>query len=97
MDPTSNPKTFDLAMSARTVEGVYSLDGDTLRLCYDVGHEAKRPTGLKTEKGSQFLIVLKRTHGPELFPYRLPDGSRAWPSLIELTTPPPEGHPARVK
>jgi len=96
LDPTSKPKTYDLAMSTRTIEGIYSLEGDTLRLCYDLGTESKRPGGFITEKGSQqFLLVLKRTHGPEVFPCRLPDGTRAFPTVIEkkAKTPPPQEAP----
>jgi RNA polymerase sigma factor (sigma-70 family) len=84
LEPTSKPKTYDLAMSTRTIEGIYSLEGDTLRLCYDMGTEPKRPGGFITEMGSQqVLIVLKRTHGPEVFPFQLPDGTRAFPTIIE--------------
>ena len=34
--------------------------------------------------------MLKRTHGPEVFPFRLPDGTRAFPTIIEkkAKTPP---------
>src|SRR5260370_37258832 len=96
LEPTSNPKTYDLVVSTRTIEGVYSLDGDTLRLRYDLGTEAKMPVSFTTEKGSQqVLIVLRRTHGPEVFPYRLLDGTRAFPPVIERakTTPPPQVAP----
>jgi RNA polymerase sigma-70 factor (ECF subfamily) len=95
LEPASKPKTFDLAMSTRTIEGIYSLEGDTLRLCYDVGPEPKRPGVFITEKGSQqVLVVLKRTHGPEVFPYRLPDGTRAFPAIIEEANPkPPQAAP----
>jgi RNA polymerase sigma factor (sigma-70 family) len=95
LETTSKPKTYDFVMSTRTIEGIYSLDGDTLRLCHDIGTEVKRPVGFATEKDShQVLFVLKRTHGPEVFPYRLPDGTRAFPPVIERvkkpTTPPQE-------
>jgi uncharacterized protein (TIGR03067 family) len=84
LEPNSKPKTFDLAMSTRTIEGIYSLDGDTLRLCYSPGAESKRPNRFTSEEGSQqVLVVLKRIHGPEVFPFRLPDGTRAFPTLIE--------------
>lgn len=90
--PASNPKTFDPGMSEKTVEGIYSLDGDTPRLCYDPSYGAKRPAGFTTEKDSQFLLVLKRTvPGPEIF--LLGDGTRSFPKLIELTTPPPKVAP----
>jgi uncharacterized protein (TIGR03067 family) len=95
LEPTAKPKTFDLAMSTRTIEGIYSLEGDTLRLCYDPRgvEESKRPGGFLTEKGSpRVLLVLKRTHGAEAFPFRLPDGTRAFPTIIEKAepTPPPQ-------
>ena len=91
LDPTRKPKTYDLATSTKTIEGIYALDGDTLRLCYDLVPEAKRPARFVTEKGSQqVLIVLKRTHGPEVFPFRLPDGTRTFPTFTDnaMTTPP---------
>jgi uncharacterized protein (TIGR03067 family) len=91
LEPTSKPKTYDLAMSMRTIEGIYSLEGDTLRLCYDMGTDSKRPGSFITEKGSQqVLVVLKRTLGREVFPFLLPDGTRAFPTIIESAkTPPP--------
>jgi RNA polymerase sigma factor (sigma-70 family) len=92
LDATRTPRTYDLAMSTRTIEGIYALEGDTLRLCYELGADPKRPGSFITEKGSlQVLIVLKRVHGPEVFPYRLADGTRAFPTLIEQkrTTPLP--------
>jgi RNA polymerase sigma factor (sigma-70 family) len=96
LEPTRKPKTYDFVMSTRTMEGIYSLEGDdTLRLCHDLGTEAKRPVGLTTEKGSQqVLFVLKRTHGPEVFPFRLADGTRGFPTIIEKAkTPPPQTAP----
>jgi uncharacterized protein (TIGR03067 family) len=97
LEPTSKPKGYDLATSTRTFEGIYSLEGDTLRLCYDLGVDPKRPGGFSTEKGSQqVLVVLKRTHGPQGFPFRLPDGTRAFPPFIEReknAMPPPQEAP----
>jgi hypothetical protein len=92
LEPNGKPKTYDLAMSTRTIEGIYSLEGDTLRLSYELGSEPKRPVGFITETGSrQVLLVLKRTHGPEAFPFRLPDGTRAFPTIIENTRAFPAG------
>jgi RNA polymerase sigma factor (sigma-70 family) len=86
LEPASKPKTFDLAMSTRTIEGIYSLEGNTLRLCYGVGgDEPKRPGSFTTEKGShqKVLIMFKRMYGPEIFPFRLLDGTRAFPTIVE--------------
>jgi RNA polymerase sigma factor (sigma-70 family) len=97
LDPTGKPKTYDFAMSTRTMEGIYSLDGDTLQLCHDIGADAKRPVGFAAEKDSrQVLFVLKRIHGPEVFPYRLADGTRAFPPVVERVkkaTPRPQAAP----
>jgi RNA polymerase sigma factor (sigma-70 family) len=91
LDQSSKPKTFDLASSPGTIEGIYLLEGDTLELCFETGTESKRPRGFITEKGTrQVHLGLKRIHGPEAFPFRLPDGTRAFPTIIERpTTPPP--------
>ena len=84
LDPTSDPKTYDLAASAQTIEGIYSLDGDTLRLRYDHGREAKRPTSFKTEKDkdNQILLTLKRIGDLERFGNRLEDGTKVFPILV---------------
>jgi RNA polymerase sigma factor (sigma-70 family) len=93
LDQTGKLKTYDFVTSERTLEGIYALAGDTLRLCYDLRTEAKRPSGFTTAKGSpQVLFVLKRIHGPEVFPFRLADGTRAFPTVVEKAkkpTPPP--------
>jgi uncharacterized protein (TIGR03067 family) len=96
LDPAKKPKTYDLAMTTGTIEGIYSLEGDALRLCYDMSPEAKRPLAFATEKGThQVIVELKRTHGPEVFPYRLADGTRTFPTLVEKpnTTRPPIAPP----
>jgi RNA polymerase sigma factor (sigma-70 family) len=95
LEPTSKPKSYDLAMSTKTIEGIYTLEGDTLRLCYEMGFESKRPGRFITRKGSQqVLLVLKRIYGKEVFPFRLPDGTRAFPTVIEKAkkepAPPPQ-------
>ncbi len=102
LDPTADPKTYDFASHRRTWEGIYSVDGDTLQLCYEMGSDsqgsgAKRPTRLIANE-DQILVVLKRIYGPEVFNYRRPDGSKDWPPIIEvlnnkLVQPPPQSAP----
>ncbi len=95
LDPTSRPKAFDLATSARTFEGIYALEGDTLRLCYDLAPEAKRPRRFSTAAGSQqVVVVLKRQNGMDVRYIRRPDGSRAFPDLVERPAQPQP--PARL-
>jgi RNA polymerase sigma factor (sigma-70 family) len=92
LEPTSKPKSYDLATTTRTIEGIYSVEDDTLRLCYDAGTGigSKRPSRFLTDGESRHvLVLLKRTHGPEVFPFRLPDGTRAFPTIIEGAKAPP--------
>ncbi|HUT09094.1 MAG TPA: TIGR03067 domain-containing protein [Thermoguttaceae bacterium] len=64
LDPTKNPKQMDVIVTrnekTEVQEAIYSLDGDTLKVC---GAEAgkPRPTKFKTkESGDAMLLVLKR-------------------------------------
>jgi uncharacterized protein (TIGR03067 family) len=60
LDPTKNPKQIDLTDSAR---GIYELDGDTLKLCWDQrGKDNGRPTKFAwaKDKGTIYYYVLKR-------------------------------------
>jgi uncharacterized protein (TIGR03067 family) len=58
LDAAKKPKTIDLSGGLVAVEGIYTLDGDELKVC--VGPLGKRPTKFKAEEDTQFLIVLKR-------------------------------------
>ncbi|HEY7309652.1 MAG TPA: sigma-70 family RNA polymerase sigma factor [Gemmataceae bacterium] len=94
LNPSRAPKTYDLAMSTKTIEGIYSLDGDTLRLCYGFKEEGKRPTRFATKKGDQqVFVVLKRLHPGNVFPFRRADGTRAFPTLIEKENIPAQPPP----
>jgi uncharacterized protein (TIGR03067 family) len=92
LDPTSRPKAYDLATSKRTLEGIYELKCDTLRLCYDPSWESKRPRQFATGPGGRdVLLVLKRLSG-DTRDFRLADGSKAFPLLIDRPVrpqPPP--------
>jgi uncharacterized protein (TIGR03067 family) len=60
LDPTKNPKQIDLIDSAR---GIYELDGDTLKLCWDQrGKDNGRPTKFAWDKDKDTVhyYVLKR-------------------------------------
>jgi uncharacterized protein (TIGR03067 family) len=64
-DPTKKPKTVDVMPSegpnkGKTIKGIYELDGDSLRVCYDLAGKG-RPKALATKADSgQVLIVYKR-------------------------------------
>lgn len=62
LDPAKKPKQIDLEMSKDEILlGIYSLEGDTLRLCIDPATMDKRPAEFATKKdNSHRLIVFKR-------------------------------------
>jgi uncharacterized protein (TIGR03067 family) len=63
LDPTKTPKRFDLTLGLGAhlggqLEGIYSLDGDTLKICLS---SKKRPTAFVTAPGSgTALLILER-------------------------------------
>jgi uncharacterized protein (TIGR03067 family) len=60
LDPSKKPKTIDVDMDGKPGLGIYSLDGDTLKICHgDQGDE--RPTTFESKEGSNVtVVVLKR-------------------------------------
>src|SRR5262249_55473856 len=61
LDPAATPKALDLSDGADTVEGVYSLDGDTLKVCSPMTKDGPRPTEVASKEGSNTsLMVMKR-------------------------------------
>jgi uncharacterized protein (TIGR03067 family) len=63
IDPNAKPKSIDLVSGKDTIEAIYDLDGDMLRIC--VG-DRKRPTEFVAKPGQegQTLLILKRTKKP---------------------------------
>jgi uncharacterized protein (TIGR03067 family) len=65
LNPKAKPKELDIngtegPNKGKTILAIYELDGDTLRICYDLGGK-NRPTEFKTKEGSQlFLVTYKR-------------------------------------
>jgi uncharacterized protein (TIGR03067 family) len=65
LDPKAKPKTLDITGTdgpnkGKTILAIYEIDGDTLRVCYDLGGK-NRPTEFKTKEGTQqFLVTYKR-------------------------------------
>ena len=66
LDPSANPKTMDITGTdgpnkGKTFLCIYELDGDTLRVCYDLRGKA-RPTEFKTKPGTKlYLVTYKRS------------------------------------
>jgi RNA polymerase sigma factor (sigma-70 family) len=64
LDPAAKPKTIDLTIDGGTGLGIYSLDGDSLKLCVTESGTENRPTEFTTKEGSRtILFVFKRQSG----------------------------------
>jgi uncharacterized protein (TIGR03067 family) len=64
LDPTAVPTRIDLRKEADSDVfsfGIYSLEADTLKLCFSLNPES-RPSEFSTKdpKGGEMLIILKR-------------------------------------
>ena len=65
LDPSKSPKAIDVKVTeglnkGAVMLGIYEIDGDTLRVCFDEEGK-KRPTEFKSPAGSQtFVNVHKR-------------------------------------
>jgi uncharacterized protein (TIGR03067 family) len=68
LNPSRNPKEIDLrlqggAKDEKTVPGIYTWDGENLKICLGEPGEGTRPTGFTTTPRGGFLVVVKR-QGP---------------------------------
>jgi uncharacterized protein (TIGR03067 family) len=65
LNPKAKPKELDITGTdgpnkGKTILAIYELDGDTLRVCYDLSGKG-RPTEFKTKADTQlFLVTYKR-------------------------------------
>jgi uncharacterized protein (TIGR03067 family) len=65
LDPSATPKTMDISGTEGPNKGktflcIYELDGDTLKVCYDLSGKA-RPTEFKTKPDTKlYLVTYKR-------------------------------------
>ena len=66
IDPTKKPAAIDLKITkgkdeGKSQQGIYELQGDTLKICMAPAGAEKRPTAFKSEEGSEIeLFTLKR-------------------------------------
>ena len=61
LDPTTKPKALDITGTegpnkGKTYQAIYELDGDTLKVCYDLSGKG-RPAEFKTAEGTQLFLV----------------------------------------
>jgi uncharacterized protein (TIGR03067 family) len=65
LNPAARPKELDITGTdgpnkGKTILAIYERDGDTLRVCYDLGGKS-RPAEFKTKEGTRlFLVTYKR-------------------------------------
>ena len=59
LDPATKPKTIDLDVNGRILKGIYQLDGDTLKLCYNLRAE-ERPTEFVSKPDSGLIVVIHK-------------------------------------
>jgi uncharacterized protein (TIGR03067 family) len=65
LDPSAKPKAMDITGTegpnkGKKIPAIYELEGDTLKICYDLSGKS-RPTEFKTTEGTQlFLVTYKR-------------------------------------
>jgi uncharacterized protein (TIGR03067 family) len=65
LNPAAKPKELDITgvegpNKGKTILAIYERDGDTLRVCYDLGGK-ERPKEFMTREGAQlFLVTYKR-------------------------------------
>ena len=60
LNPHRQPKEIDFLKGERKSLGIYDLQGDQLKLCYEVDGRAARPHRFEVVTGSEILLVLKR-------------------------------------
>ena len=66
LQPAKNPKAIDANRTkgpdqGKTVQGIYQLDGDTLKMCYHAPGKDSRPTAFATKADSgHALYVFKK-------------------------------------
>ncbi len=58
LDASKKPAQIDMAVGDKTLEGIYSLEGDNLKLC--VAEAGSRPTDFKSPEGSKTMIIILR-------------------------------------
>ena len=62
LNPAAKPKAIDIDNGkGKTLKGVYSLDGNTLKICWPIDPDGDRPAEVASKEGSKSkLLVLKR-------------------------------------
>jgi uncharacterized protein (TIGR03067 family) len=59
LDPTQKPKTIDLDVNGRILKGIYELEGDVLKMCYNLSSD-QRPTEFVSKPDSGLIVVVHK-------------------------------------
>lgn len=59
LDSSQKPKQIDLQLSDRTLQGIYEIEGDTLRMSYALEGD-ERPTELASQPDSGVVLVVHK-------------------------------------
>ena len=63
MNKTTDPKSIDIELKNPVEQkflGLYELDGESLKICYTIRAEKKRPKELKAIQGETYVMTFKR-------------------------------------
>jgi uncharacterized protein (TIGR03067 family) len=68
LNPAAKPKKMDITGTdgpnkGKTIPAIYELDGDTLRICYDLSGKS-HPTEFKTTEATQLYLVTYKREKP---------------------------------
>jgi len=63
VDPTQKPKTIDIKVDkgrdkGKTLHGIYELDQNKLKICFNAADKADRPTEFATKAGSGSTLYI---------------------------------------
>jgi RNA polymerase sigma-70 factor (ECF subfamily) len=58
LDPSKKPREIDLVLvEGKPHRGIYSLEGDTLKLCLSEDENDERPTAFETKTGTRIMLI----------------------------------------
>jgi uncharacterized protein (TIGR03067 family) len=69
LNPSAKPKALEITGTdgpnkGKTIPAIYELNGDTLRVCYDLSGKG-HPKEFKTQEGTQLFLVTYKREGPK--------------------------------
>ncbi len=59
LDPDKKPKTIDLDVNGRILKGIYELDGNKLKMCYNISAD-ERPIEFVSKPDSGLIVVIHK-------------------------------------